>query len=226
MTIPFNELTTNISTSGRWSPSGWFSNCSGLENKDVSMLMLCILYHNQKISRKSFTVRMQSEQSLDRRLKTYKSTILDEWFQDTRITDVLVQEAETCNNRDLTFEEYFTYMNIGLSRNRNWIVNWLAFSVFKTMLYSNAEHAYRFIQASKLIDIAPISFDEADRMYDLSSGYCCEDHDGDYYQYKIDRYHYHYRLNEKDILKQLFEAFKKLKSHLKNPDDKLLNEFL
>lgn len=226
MTIPFNELTNNISKSGRWSSSGWYYNYSGIENKHMSMIMLCILYHNQKISRKSFTARMQAEQSLDRRLKTYKSIVLDEWFQDTHITDVLVQEAETCNNRDLTFEEYFTYLNIGLSRNRNWVVNWIAFSIYKAMLNADANHAYRFINASNLIEISPISYEEADRMYDLSSGFCCDDCDGDYYSYKQSKYQHYYRLNEKDVLKPLFEAFKKLKTHLRNPDDKLLNEFL
>lgn len=224
MTIPFNELNLRTST---WSSFGWFTNYSGVENKHISMLMLCILYHNEKISRKSFTARMNAEQSLERKLNTYKSIVLDKWFQDTCITDVLVQEVEdTCTERDLTIEQYFKYLNIGLSRNRNWCVNFIAFNVFKAMVNRDLDHAYRFIKESKLIEISPISYEEADRMYDLRSGYCCEDHDGCLEEYKRSRYHYNYRLNEKDVMKQLYDVFIKMKTHLKNPEDKLLNEFL
>lgn len=223
MIIPFNELLANVSLSRGY--SGWYSNSSGVEDKALSVIMLCILYHNKKISRASFLARMQVDNT--RRVGTYKSKVLDEWFQETQLIDILIQEAETCDEKNLTFENYFTYLNLGMNRGRNFLVDFLVFSIFEPILnrYSSydSDKLFNFINASKVINLEPMTYEYADSHYDLSSGYCCSDCDGCLGAYKRSRYECNYKMDESEIREALKKVFLPLKTHLKNPHDKLLN---
>lgn len=222
MIIPFNELLHNVNLTSGY--SSWYSNSSNVEDKALSVIMLCILYHNKKINRASFLARMQVDNT--RKVNTYKSKVLNEWFQDTKLIDILIQEAQTCSERDLTFEQIFTYLNLGMNRGKNFIVDFIVFSFFEPMLNNldsyYSDNVLNFINASKVIEIEPMTYDYADSHYDLSSGYCCDDCDGCINEYKRSRYQYNYKMDEKEIKDKLKKAFLPLKTHLKNPNDKLL----
>lgn len=222
MKIPFNEFLANVKTSGT-SASGYYFNGSGVEDKTIANIMLCILYHNKKISRASFLARMNGDNT--RRVNTYKSKVLNEWFNDAYIVDVLIKEAETCAERDLTFNQYFELLNLGLNRNRSYCVDVIAIGIFKAMLDQDpySYRFYDFVNESKVAEINFISFEYADRNYDLACGYCCEDHDGSWYEYKRQRYEHEYRVDKREIVKQLRSAFLTLKPHLRNPLDKVIN---
>ena len=59
--------------------------------------------------------------------------------------------------------------------------------------------------------------------HDLSSGYCCEDHDGPIEDYKRNRYNWLYKNDDrKKLSESIQKAFLKYKNHQKNPNDKLL----
>jgi hypothetical protein len=223
MIIPFNELLASVNLStGR---SGWYSNSSNVEDKALSVIMLCILYHNKKISRASFLARMQVDNT--RKIGTYKSKVLNEWFQDLQMVNILILEAETCTEQNLTFEQYFTYLNLGMNRGRNFLVDFLVFSIFEPMLNRlgsyDTDKVFNFINASKVIEIEPMTYEYADSHYDLSSGWCCDDCDGCESSYKRSKYEHYYKTDENEVKEQLKKAFLPLKTHLKNPQDKLIN---
>lgn len=234
MKVLFKNLSEQLSTD-----RGWFSNLTNIEDRDISVLMLCILFHNNKISRESFTKRMNRYRSTDRSLSltrvvgTYKSKLLDKWYEQVCYTNVLVEEVlGTCcgsngGNVDLTIEEYLKYLNIGFNRNVNYCVDYLAFSIFKPIMESsNKEWSYRFLGScgiEGLSGLEYLSFEKADMRHDLSSGYCCEDHDGPIEDYKRGRYNWLYKNDDrKKLSDSIQKAFLKYKNHQNNPNDKLL----
>lgn len=238
--IPFNALASQIRTE-KDSRSGWFENYTEIANKDVSVLMLCILYHNNIITKKSFTARMKQYYEtvpnnfgnqvpkLERRLGTYKSEVLDKWYSDIPLTNVFVEEVmETCNTKDLSVEDYLKYLNLGLNKNKNYCVDFIAFNVFSVIIeHHNRGWAYKFLGScmfnTKDLNLSYVSFEEADRRYDLSFGYCCGDCDGSLKSYKQNRYEYHYKKDSVKELKDYFvKVFRSMKTHNKNPHDKLL----
>lgn len=219
MKIPFNELIYNISYE-----NDYYACYNGIADETLSNLMLCILYHNKAISRASFLARMNGDKT--RTIQTYKSKVLhDKWFENMGLTGILIQEASSCAQRDLTFEQYFEYLNLGLNRGRNFCVEVIALGVFKAMLdndYSSRAF-FAFINQSEVINTKLLTYEDADYSHaDLEFGYCCEDHDGCIEDYKRNRYEYHYKPRREDIVNELREAFLPMKTHLKNPKDKLL----
>jgi len=224
MIIPFRELTAKIKSS-ETSNGGYYWNDSGVDDKTLANLLLCILYHNKKINRASFLARMNGEPT--RRVHTYKSKVLNEWFSDVPLIDVLLQEATSCNNLDLTFEEYFEHLNLGLNRNRNYCIDVIAIGVFKSIQdrHSNYNSDYfcDFVNASKLTTLESNTYEATDSRYDLGNGYCCDDCDGDYENYKRQRWHFNYRIDDKEVSKQLKNVFLPMKTHLRNMDDKVAN---
>lgn len=230
MIIPFNTLSEQIRTDSK-SSSGWFENYSEVKHESISVLMLCILYHNQKISRESFTARMtmhiKDKSHLSRRIGTYHSTVNGKWYQDIIFTNVLVEEVnDTCSDRNLNIKDYLKLLNIGFSRNTNYCVDFLAFEIFKPIMgHYNRDWVYRFFSDCQepQLNLTYLSFEEADRKYDLGSGYCCEDHDGDFEAYKQSRYNWLYKNDdEKELSKSIQSVMLNYKRHLKNPEDKLL----
>lgn len=238
--IPFNALASQMRTEKN-SNFGWFSNTTDIANKDISVLMLCILLHNNKITQKSFTSRMKQYYEtvpnsfgnqvpkLERRLGTYKSELLNEWYSDIPLTNVLVDEVtEECKTKDLRVEDYLKYLNLGFNKNKNYCVNFIALNVFLVIIeHYNRDFAYKFLGScmynTKALNLSYLSYEEADRRYDLDAGYCCGDCDGSYRDYKQSRYEHYYK---QDSIKELKETFRNIfrgfKTHDKNPHDKLL----
>lgn len=202
MNISFKHLSEHISTD-----TSWFRNSTNIADRDISVLMLCILYHNNKISRESFTSRMNRYRSSDesvsltRVVGTYKSKILNQWYSGVCVTNVYVEEVigSCVGNTDLTIKEYLKYLNIGFNRNVNYCVDYLAFSIFKPIMeHYDKGWSYRFLTSCNIDGVNGLeylSFDQADMRHDLSSGYCCEDHDGPIEDYKRMRYDYLYSIS-------------------------------
>lgn len=217
MKIPFNILSNKY--------------ISNISDKDISLLMLCILLHNNKISQKSFTNKLKTyfiNDQLKRHINTYKSKVNDKWYQDEKITNIFIDEVEnTCIEKNLTIEQYIKYLNIGLNKNKNYCIDLISFNVIKPIL-NNINNIYNFKSEFNLneIEYIPTNYYETDKIYDLSSGYCCEDHDGDYETYKQNKYKYYY---EQNSIKEISNIFKnillKYKTHNKNPKDKLLTQW-
>jgi hypothetical protein len=239
--IPFDLLKSKIYTE-KESRHGWFENQTEIDDKDISLLMLCILFHNNKISQKSFTARTKQYfetipnssggqvAKLSRKLGTYKSEILDKWYTDICLTNVLVDEVvETCDIKDLTVEQYLKYLNLGLNRNKNFCINIIAVSIFLKVIDSyNKDWAYDFLNSCGVegLNLTHLSFEQADRDYDLEFGYCCSDCDGCLRQYKESRYNYYYKKGSTYDLKKQFKAlFLGMKTHNRNEHDMVLYSY-
>jgi hypothetical protein len=240
MIIPFNYLINKKLNCSHLSNSGYYLNDSEIDNSVISILSLCILYHNDKISRKSFTSRVNKYKGhenfndchLSRKVNLHKSQLLDKFFTDTIITDVLLSEViltTDFNNRDLDIELYLKYLNIGFSKNRNYCIDFISLNVFKPILnHYEQEFKYDFLKLSNIegLDIKYTSYDDAERTGKLSFGYCCEDCDGCLSSYKKMNYENYFNKFDKEGLKgNILGIFLKMKKHLRNPNDKLILNF-
>lgn len=227
MTINFEYLYFKIHTENRYF-NGYFTNNTNIDDKDLSIISLCILYHNNKISRESFIKRLNNQESLKRHLNTYKSTILDKWYDDTVITNVLIQEVkETCNDLNLSIDKYLEYLNIGFSKNKNYCIDYLAFQIFKPAMNNyDKDWVTDFLNSCGIKGLKFLSFEQADRSFDLSYGFCCEDCSGDFEDYKRSQYNYFYKKDYDVTNHELVRnSLLKFKTHTKNPYDKLVNQW-
>jgi len=227
--LPFKHFVYYRNGFERWSHN------MGIDANKASVLMLCILYHNGKISRESFIAKMQQyfeKNMLSRKIGTYYSVVLDEWFNDVTMDEILIQEAhETCVEKDISIENYLKYLNLGLNRCKNWCVNFIA-TIVNDVMYSFYENErFKFIKDCNFtgIDIDYLSYEDAEAKYDLSNGYCCKDCDGCLGAYKRSRYERYYKPDQNkidDINEKIRNYFFGLKKHNKNKNDELFVLFL
>lgn len=232
MEIPFRILNRELQTSNN--ARGYFYNNTNIDNKDISVLMLCILFHNGKITRKGFTTRMNefhkdNGASLKRPIGIYHSKILVEWFHKTTMTDILLLEVlGSCSDRDLSFERYLELLNIGLNRNYNYCLGFIAVGIYLPILkHYNEDFKTEFLDDSGLGFEAEFdSFGKADREHDLGSGYCCSDCDGCYTEYKRSRYRAYYKETHDGKTKEnLRDVFLSLKKHDRNPNCEIKSQY-
>jgi len=212
-----------------------------IEGKDISILLLCLLFHNKLLTKKQLCAYFNKydekssrkenpsyiEDTLTRRVNTYHSKINDKWYNDYNFTSILLDICkDECTNYEMSFEDLLRYLNIGFSKNKNWCIDFVTFNIIKPIIeYYDVEKSYKILNKFGL-DINYLTYEDADLKYDLSLGYCCEDCDGCYSQYKRRKYEYYYKGSNKSEIKELFkEELKKYKTHFKNPNDKLLYDF-
>ena len=209
--LPFKHFVYYSNVSECWSNK----NC--IDSDKISVLMVCILYHNGKISRESFIAKMQQyfqKNMLSRKVGTYHSVVLDEWFNDVTMDSILIQEAhETCIEKDISIENYLKYLNLGFSRNKNWCVNFID-TIVNDGIYSfyDDDERIKFIKDCNFtgIYIDYLSYEEADAKYGLSDGYCCADCSGCLGEYKRSRYEH---LHKPDYNK-MREIYEKIRNYI------------
>lgn len=225
-----------------WNFKSYFDSVNGsmgIESKDLSVMLLVLLYHNKKITRKQLSIYLNrySEKStytdwtgttynqdfLSRTIRTYHSKVNDQWYNDYNFTAILMDLIDDCESFEIPIDQFLTYLNYGFSMNRNWCVNYFGLSIVKPMI-SHGHDAFDVLQDWGF-DIEHISYEEADRKYDLSSGYCCRDCDGCLGEYKRSRYEYYYKKSDDKIKKPVFSQLMNLKKHTKNPSDALIEKF-
>ena len=234
MTFPYKTFLRNI---GINSSSDTVYSVLDIETRDISILLLCLLYHNKLITQKQLCLHCNryqeiktdeitkyTEYSLSRRLNTYHSKITNTWYNDCNFTYVLYEDClEKCINTTMSIDELLKILNIGFSKNRNWCVDYIAFNIIKPIInYYDKNYSYNFLKEFG-IHIDFMTYEEADIKHDLSLGYCCQDCDGCYSQYKQNQYEYKYMgTNKERVLNSFKGNLLSYKKHLKNPYDKLL----
>ncbi len=206
-----------------------------LEPNDFIILCLIVLYHNQKISRKQFTTYCQRYFNtnegiqLNRRIRTCHSAFDGKWYNDVNFITLVANATQKSNlDYEISTEDILKYLNIGFSRNRNWCVNYIALSWIKPVIYKAFSYDdYLCQQLVKEFDISVdfMTLEEADRKYDLDSGYCCSDCDGCRGEYKRIRYESYYKPDKSKIFDTFRNELMKYQSHQKNPHDALINDF-
>lgn len=192
-----------------------------LENEDTIVMLLCILYHNNKITTQQLAIYLHRHSSinknkdeivLDRWLNTYKSPISGLWYNDVTYLTALYGDYQdaVCVDLDISVEQYLKYLNIGFNRNRNWCLNYMANNWIKPYFY--------YLDKLKWFGFEYMTFEEADDYHNLGSGYCCSDCDGCLRQYKESRYKDRYAPDMDDIKEYIINELRQYaKPHWNEP---------
>jgi len=207
-----------------------------LESKDFIILMLVVLYHNKKISRKQFSIycnryfNSAPDILLHRSIKTHRSIFTGKWYNDTSFLTVVLEGILEYKHQlifDINIVDMLDYLNIAFNRNKNWCINYIALSWIKPIILATlngCKLAGEILQSFD-IPIDFISYEDADRKYVLDDGYCCKDCDGCLYEYKFRRYERRYAPNREKIFNCFRKILENYKTHDKNPVDSLYLNF-
>ncbi len=211
--------------------SRYYYNTYNIAAEVTAFLVIVHLHIQKKINdaRLKAMLRSLREGTLLRRINTYHCPINDQWYNDEAMLTILLEvyNDHTMPKHSIPLDVFLKYLNLYLGKNKNFCIDWVYFSLVKPLIDGLGSHGY----AEKLrsfglqgIDEAILSYEEADRRYDLSSGYCCSDCDGCRSQYKRSRYEHYYAHNEKKTAEKLFKAYllsEKTESSKRNPLEKL-----
>jgi hypothetical protein len=184
--------------------------------KEVRFILIIINLHLQKvINDKKLAAMLKSlrDKKLDRRIRTYHCKITDSWYNDKDMSEILLTAYyKKCTPKDIDIETFLKYLNKYTNLNRNFNINWIYINLVKPCIENEWLETFNSL---KIPNAHTISYEEADRKYDLDSGYCCSDCDGCRGEYKRSRYRYHYAMNSTDIKKKVKEYFFSIKTEAK-----------
>ena len=210
--------------------SRYYYNTYNIEKEVTAFLVIVHLHIQKKINDARFKAMLRSlrEGTLLRRVNTYHCPINDKWYNDEPMLTILLEvyNDSAFPKHNISLEVFLKYLNLYLGKNKNFCIDWIYFSIVKPLIDGLEYHGYKQLRSFGLqgIDEAILSYEEADRRYDLSSGYCCDDCSGCYSQYKKNQYEYYYARNQKENAEKLFKAYllsQKTESSKRNPLEKL-----
>ena len=162
-------------------------------------------------------IKSLRKDTLIRKINTYHCTINDKWYNGEGTFGIFCEAYEdVCKRTDLSIEEFLPYLQLYTNKNRNYCLNFIFYEYIEPLL-NNIKGYYepRILRSFNLkhLEDTVLTYEEADRKYQLGSGYCCEDCDGDYTQYKKNRYHYNYEIyNIKKAAKLFIDELNSLKT--------------
>lgn len=197
-----------------------------LESRNIILLILIHLHIDKKINDAQLKAFFKNYRKgiLDRFVKTYHCSINDKWYNEEPMLEVFFDIYNDIPNKDLTIEQVLPYLNLLLNKNKNYCIDFIYKQfVEPAIIFMNiySDNSIDFLNSFKLgIDIPTYS-----QMIGLGSGYCCEDHDGDYEEYKRRNYEYVVSNNLPQRFKDKAKSFlqsKKTVSSYKNPNNILL----
>ena len=117
---------------------------------------------------------------------------------------------EVCERKDIELDVFLKYLNLYLNKNKNYCIDFVYFNLVEPLIkrfrYDNSLAKLRSFGASEM-DLSIVTYEEADRTRDLSSGYCCRDCDGCLSEYKHSRYESYYGYG-RDLEEKLSKLFK------------------
>ncbi len=199
---------------------------------EVTAFLVIVHLHIQKrINDARFKAMLRSlrEGTLLRTINTYHCPINDKWYNDEPMLTILLEvyNDHSMPKHDISLDVFLKYLNLYLNKNKNFCIDWIYFSIVQPLInglsYSGYAEKLRSFGLQE-IDEAILSYEEADRRYDLSFGYCCSDCSGCHSEYKRNNYEYYHARNQEDNAKKLFKAYllsQKTESSKRNPFERL-----
>lgn len=182
----------------------------GYNDEETTFLLITSLHFNGIINDMALKNLLKNlrNKTLIRRINTYHFRHTNTWYNDEDFLFILYNEYTKIKNKKiLTYKELIFYIKI-LIPDFEWRYYFLD-KIIKPLLKTYLTHHLKYLET----DLPEqISFSEADAKYDLGSGYCCEDCDGRYSEYKSDRYEYYripMREYEEHFKKLIYECHKK-----------------
>lgn len=195
---------------------------SDVDKESLILLIISDMHLQNKITDAKLKgmVRSLREGKLIRFVRTFHCGINDKWYSDESMFDVLINvHDEICNERIIQLDEFFYYLNLLHNKNKNYCVD-NVYNTFVKPLINNIQNSANYqILKSYGVEFNYLTFEDADKKYNLGSGYCCEDCDGDYFEFKRFNYQHYYKFNNDVIFNDFKNHLRSYKTHLKNPND-------
>lgn len=182
-----------------------------LQKEATLFLIIVFLHENKTISREKMMGMLGSLRKGDmtRHINTYHCTINDKWYKDENMFDVMMDVFnKTDISRKIELEDFIKYVNIYINKPRNYCIDYIYSNFIKNAIdtYSNYNH----LAVQELFSQFEVSFSNIQltkyRDYE-PTGYCCDDCDGDYEQYKSYRFENYVIDENKKEYKKAFASF-------------------
>lgn len=211
--------------------TGWNS-YSALETKDVVFLIIVYLNLNKKINDKKMNAMFKGlrEDTLLRKVNTYHCKINDKWYNDEHMYTILLDVYNgdyTLSKLPIPVETILKYINLYLNKPKNYCIDHLYHSFIQPFIDNiQSEQNIKLLRTFAVYDKDYIltTYEDLDRRYDLGSGYCCEDCDGCYSEFKRSRFNFLYGKEQREKAIKLFTEYLdtlRTEGYLKNPRRKL-----
>lgn len=202
---------------------GRTGNYTGIDDEVIAVLIISFLHHNKKINDDRLNAMFKSlrKGTLLRFINTYHCRINDKWYSDERMLQILCEVYyDTCPVTELTLDEFLKYLNLYLNANKNYCINWVYSKLVEPLIYCKSDRLKSFGIDIEIPTYEDFERKESNRGYSLGFGFCCEDCDGDYGQYKYNQYEYRLLNKIVDETKAKVKSFLlSKKTHQKNPYD-------
>lgn len=178
------------------------------KDETSAVIMLSFLHYNGVINSENLKAKFKQLKNgtLLRNIKTHKSSINNKWYYDQSMINVLYDCFETSYKpKNIPIKDFINYVILYTKGNKSYSINWIYYNVVEPFLNKygdNYELQYKF-------DLFEVKFDHNVVLYKdyEPSGYCCEDHDGDYAEYKYSNYKYYIGKNNLKKVKQTFISY-------------------
>lgn len=187
-------------------------------DETTSVMILSFLHYNGIINDENLKAKFNQLRNgtLLRNIKTHKSSINNKWYYDQRMIDILYHSFENSYKpKNIPIKDFINYVILYTQANKSYSINWIYYNVVEPFLNKyrdDYELQFKF-------DLFEVKFGHEVVSYEKyePSGYCCEDHDGDYREYKQFMYkHYVANDNFKKIKQTFINYFNSLKKHKQN----------
>lgn len=198
--------------------------CENLEDEHKIIFYAAILHKNGAINDvklrgifKSLRERIAKKNTYWL-VRTYHCNINDKWYNDMFMQDIfkdiIYYDMSThISTTSLDIKELISYVNIYLNKSHNYCVDFIFFNYIKEAINRNRSYNGYYEYVNSYFNTNFTILRKEDDEFS-SSGYCCEDCDGDYDDYVENRY-IHFTLDR--IKEEIEKHFKKeYISNLKN----------
>lgn len=178
-------------------------------NESTLLMLIVQLHLNNRINEQSLSALLNNlkQGKLDRRVNTYHCKYNDKWYSDESMQDILIDVISELNVQDIPIQKMIYYVNRYLNKPRNYCIDYIIGNYILPLIKRIDYHHIDI--ASNLLKDFNLSYYPNVRSYDNYEpwGYCCEDCDGKYSDYKFSQYK-SYVLDQavKDI-KQAFKTY-------------------
>lgn len=194
-------------------------------NESVLFMLIVQLHVNKRINDQSLSALFNNlkQGKLDRWVNTYHCTYNDKWYGDESMLDILIDVVSELNPQDIPIQQMIYYVNRYLNKPRNYCIDYIISNFILPLInrlhWCDYDSLYGEVNLLKDFNLSYLPNVQSYDNYS-PSGYCCEDCDGNYNQYKYSQYK-HYVLDQaiKDIKKVFKTYFDNLRdeSFYRNP---------
>jgi len=183
-----------------------------LPEKSVLFLIIVQLHLCKIINDKKLNAMLKSlkDNSIMRQIGTYHCKINNKWYNKydypNTMSDIIVKAyRDTCSNPiSYDLEVLLKYVHKFTNANRNYNIDWIYHEIIYPYVRNlDTDESIIAIQLFEIPNVHIITYEEADNRNELGFGYCCDDCDGDFENYKFNRYLYHIRPSSSEIEKPI-----------------------